>query len=118
MPTKKFMNGGHFGVGQTLARANKLVWLLSIALFLLTSIAGAQLYTGSITGTVTDPTGAVVPNAKVSVVDAEKGYTFSATTSADGRYVVRQLAPGKYNVGVEVTGFQGQKKENIVVSVN
>ncbi|HSS95524.1 MAG TPA: carboxypeptidase regulatory-like domain-containing protein [Terriglobales bacterium] len=113
MPTEKFVN-----YIQSLARASKKLWFLSIALFVFAGIASAQLYTGSITGNVTDPSGALVPNAKVSVVDAEKGYTFSATTGSDGRYVVRQLAPGKYSVSVEVAGFQGQKKENITVSVN
>ncbi len=117
MPTENFMKSVNYI--QALAPAGrKNAWFLSVVLFALTSLASAQLYTGSITGTVTDPSGAIVPNAKVSVVDAEKGYTFSATTGSDGRYVVRQLSPGKYNVTVEVAGFQGQKKENIAVSVN
>jgi hypothetical protein len=116
MPTETSMNGGITKSSMQASKRN--AWLLPLVLIALTSIVSAQLYTGSITGTVTDPSGAVLPNAKISVVDAEKGYTFSATSSADGRYVVRQLSPGKYSVSVDVAGFQGQKKENIAVSVN
>lgn len=47
--------------------------------------ARAQLYTGSIAGTVTDPSGAFVSGAQVKATDAEKGFQFSATTDSGGR---------------------------------
>lgn len=93
-------------------------WLLFPLLLLLASLASGQLYTGSIAGTVTDPTGAVIPGAKVSAVDSEKGFAFDGTTDPQGRYLIRQLPPGKYNVTVEAANFQGQKKNGIVVSVS
>ena len=83
--------------------------LAPVALIALTSIAGAQLYTGSLTGRLQINT-AVVPGAKITVTDVEKGFTYTATSNADGRYVVRQLAPGKYNISIEAASFQGQKK--------
>lgn len=81
-------------------------WLLLTVLLLLGSQASGQLYTGSIAGTVTDPSGAVVPGAKVKAVDQDKGFSFPATTDSGGRYVVRQLPPGRYMVSVEAAGFQ------------
>jgi len=80
--------------------------------------AMAQLYTGSVAGTVTDPSGAALPGSKVTAVDAEKGFSFTATTDQAGRYLIRQLPPGRYGISVESSGFQGQRKENVTVSVN
>src|ERR1051326_2362310 len=99
MPTDRSMNGGTMKPSAHASQKN--MWFLPLVLVALTSIASAQLYTGSITGTVTDPSTAVVPGAKITVTDVEKGFTHTATTNADGRYVVRQLAPGKYNLSIE-----------------
>jgi hypothetical protein len=78
----------------------------------------SQLYTGSVSGTVTDPSGAVIPSARITLVDEEKGYKFSATTDAAGRYLFRQVPPGKYAVSAELAKFQTQRKEGIVLAVN
>ncbi len=96
----------------------RCAWLLFSALFLLTSLATSQLYTGSISGTVKDPSGAVIIGAKVTVVDTEKGFVFNAVTDSQGHYLVRQLPPGKYDVTAEAANFQGQKKDGIEVAVN
>ena len=88
------------------------------ALLLLTTLASSQLYTGSLSGTVTDPSQAVVPRVQVTAVDSEKGFSFAATTDSDGRYLIRQLPPGKYDVSVEASSFQRQKKEGVTISVN
>jgi hypothetical protein len=87
-------------------------------LLLLGSQASGQLYTGSIAGTVTDPSGAVVSGAKVKAVDQDKGFSFPATTDSGGRYVVRQLPPGRYMVSVEAAGFQTQRKEGVRIDVD
>src|SRR6266498_3980054 len=71
-----------------------LLWLLLIP-------AQAQLYTGSITGLVQDPSGAVVANASVVLTDTDKGLTYSTKTDAAGRYVLRALPPSTYNTRVE-----------------
>src|SRR6202163_4875360 len=91
--------------------------LLSI-LFLLTSLASSQLYTGSVSGTVKDPSGAVIVGAKMTVVDSEKGFSFNAVTDVQGHYLVRQLPPGKYNVTAQALNFKGQKQDGIEVAVN
>ncbi len=62
-------------------------------------------YRGSFQGTVTDPSGAVVPDAKVTLASVETGITKQATTNGDGVYSIPGLAPGHYNLTVEKTGF-------------
>jgi hypothetical protein len=68
--------------------------------------AGAQSYQGSVAGTVFDPTGAVVPDAKVLLTDVDKGYKYNATTDHAGRYVIRALDPGNYTLRVLAKGFE------------
>jgi len=82
------------------------------------SSAWAQVTSGSITGVVTDPTGAVIPGAKVIVVDVDKGYTYPTTTDAVGRYLVTNLRPATYNISVEAKGFKTYKQGGIVVDVS
>src|SRR5713101_9898681 len=93
-------------------------WLLFSLLFLLTSLASSQLYTGSIAGTVTDPTGAVIPSARVIATDQDKGFSFTAVADDSGRYLLRPIPPGSYSVSVEAPNFQNQRKEGIKMDVN
>lgn len=69
------------------------------------SIAYAQVDTGTISGTVKDPTGAVVPNALVTVTSPSTGSSFTAYTNKDGLYTVVDLKPGSYDVSVRTPGF-------------
>jgi len=89
-----------------------------LAIGLLVSPLNAQLYTGSVSGTVTDPTGAVIQGAQVTLVDSQKGYDFKATTDESGRYLIRQVPPGAYALTVEAQNFQKQRKEGITLSIN
>ncbi len=96
--------------------------LASFALALLVSFAlvapvRAQLYAGSVTGVVSDPTGAVIAGADVTLVDAEKGFTFTAKTDDKGRYLFRSVSPGVYNLSVKATGFKDQARSGIKVDV-
>jgi hypothetical protein len=84
----------------------------------LAPIVGAQLYTGSISGTVTDASGAVVAGAKVVATDVAKGFAFPATTDGAGHYVLRSIPPGTYYVTAEASGFQAQRKDGVVITVN
>jgi hypothetical protein len=78
----------------------------------------AQLYTGSIGGAVTDPSGAVVPRARVVATDVDKGFAFPGTTDSAGRYLLRNIPPATYNVSVEAAGFEKQRKDGVVITVN
>ena len=76
--------------------------------------ASAQLYTGSIAGTVTDPSGAVVVSAHVTATDMDKGFKFPGTTDHAGRYLLRNIPPGRYSVSVEAPNFESQRETGIV----
>jgi hypothetical protein len=71
---------------------------------------------GAIEGTVKDPTGAVVPNATVTVTDQASGVSTTRITSSAGLYSVTPLIPDSYTVTVLAKGFQTSKQQNIVVN--
>lgn len=83
------------------------------ALLCRTSLAQA---TSTITGTVTDPTGAVVPNAKVTVTQQETGSQQATVTNGDGIYSVPGLGVGHYTVSVTAAGFQTYQQSGVVVN--
>ena len=90
--------------------------LLSV-LLLSGTVAWAQLYSGSISGTITDPSGGVIPGARITVTDIAKGTPFAATTDASGYYVVRSLTPSTYRLSVEQRGFSLYVKDKLVLEV-
>jgi hypothetical protein len=73
-----------------------------------TVAAGAQTITGSVSGTVTDPSGAAVKGALVTVTNVDTGVSVSDTSNASGVYNVRFLQIGKYKVSATANGFQAQ----------
>ena len=73
-----------------------------VCLCLLTLSALAQSDRGTITGTVSDPAGAVVPNVPINARQLETGATFQAGTSATGNYTLSQLPTGTYELTVTV----------------
>ncbi|MFZ0293991.1 MAG: TonB-dependent receptor [Candidatus Sulfotelmatobacter sp.] len=80
--------------------------------------ASGQAVFGSIAGTVTDPSGAAVPNAKVTVIDQAKGTTDQATTNDSGNYNVTHLIPDPYTVRIEAPGFKVIEFKDIPVSAD
>ncbi len=75
----------------------------------------AQRDLGTITGTVTDPQGGAIPNAKITITEDATGLTYDATTSAAGDYVRPALKPGTYTVTAEAAGFRRVAQKNVVV---
>ena len=80
-------------------------------------IMQAQVTLGSITGSLKDATGAVVPGATVSVSNEQTGISSSTRTQADGVYLVRGLVPGRYSVAVEAPGFKRLTISDLKVDV-
>src|SRR5208337_4839719 len=80
--------------------------LVVFAVLALTFSAFAQVQFGQFTGTVTDPTGAAITNAKVTVTNAATDLNLSATTNSSGNYTVRELPSGVYKITVEAAGFK------------
>lgn len=72
---------------------------------------------GAINGRVTDPQGAVVPNASVKVTNTGTNSAVTVTANDDGAYRVTNLQPGTYNVEISSGGFAVSRAENIVVEV-
>ena len=93
----------------------KTRWLTLLALVALAAPAWTQTITGSISGTVTDEQGGVLPG--VSVTLTGKTGTRNTTTGADGSYRFAGLDPGTFDVRAQVTGFRPLKRENISVSL-
>ena len=94
-----------------------LVWGLVILVGLAapTSLAGqATVSTGGVTGTITDPQGAVVPGAKVNISSKETGFSVVLITGASGLFNLGSVAPGTYNVRVEATNFKTTQTSAVV----
>jgi outer membrane receptor protein involved in Fe transport len=83
-----------------------VIVLLAALLFAFAGTAWAQSETGQITGTITDATGAVVSDAKVTAKAASTGLTRETTTNSAGIYTIASLRPDAYEVTVEATGFK------------
>jgi hypothetical protein len=77
----------------------------------------AQTATATITGTITDSTGAVVPGAQVSIVARGTGLTYQGTTASDGSYTVPLLPVGSYDITVSATGFGSYKQTAVTLDV-
>jgi Carboxypeptidase regulatory-like domain len=88
-----------------------------LLILLLTAVVSAQTFRGTILGTITDPNGAVVPNAKVTVKNTSTGLERSTTTDENGNYTVAELPIGPYEVRLEQTGFVPSVVSNVNVEV-
>ncbi len=90
------------------------------AIGLLTAFTASAQTTGAATilGNVTDSTGAVVPSAKVTVVNTETNFQFDALTNQDGYFYVPYLRPGSYKVTVEAPGFKRYVREGLELRTN
>ncbi|MBI4483025.1 MAG: carboxypeptidase regulatory-like domain-containing protein [Acidobacteria bacterium] len=79
--------------------------------------ASGQVVKGSLTGTVADETGAVIPSVEVTVTNVGTAETRTATTSEEGIYRISNLDPGVYSVKASLTGFKTAVVENVRVDV-
>ena len=89
------------------------------AVMLLTAGFGySQAVNATLLGTVTDSSGAIVPNAKVTVTEVNTGVNRSGQTNESGNYTFPDMAPGQYSVTVELTGFKKETRKDIALAVN
>ena len=91
--------------------------VILLALLLSAALSWAQQTTGSITGTLTDSTGAIVPSGTVTAKSADTGLTRSVKTSSTGTYTITQLPPGGYSVTAEAAGFAKTVRERLELPV-
>lgn len=89
----------------------------TITLCLAAGALHAQTTTARLTGTVTDPSGAAVANATVTINNLITGQTRTVSTNDSGLYVAVSLVPGTYDIRVTASGFAGSEQKNVVLAV-
>ena len=89
-----------------------------LSFVLLAALAWAQSTLSSITGTVQDATGSVVPNVKVLATETRTGATHETVTNGSGDYLVADLPPGRYTVTLTASGFKELKSGEIILAGN
>jgi hypothetical protein len=88
----------------------------ALAFLAVLPVAVAQT-TGSIQGTVTDPSGAPVPEASVKITQRQTGVVISSKTNATGYYLAENLDPGSYDISVNRAGFKTYQVQNIILDI-
>ncbi len=98
----------------------RLGWMLSICVLAACTgtTAFAQSTTGSIYGTVTDSTSAVIPNATITVTNLETNQIYRATSNGSGNYVFPSLSPGTYKISAQMTSFRGETQTGLHLDAN
>ncbi|MDA1315833.1 MAG: carboxypeptidase regulatory-like domain-containing protein [Acidobacteria bacterium] len=89
--------------------------LLAGAIFLAPSIISAQTGQGTLTGTITDATGAIIPGVNVSIVNQGTGFTYSAVSNEEGIYRTPYLNAGMYQITYETEGFKKLIRRDIQI---
>jgi hypothetical protein len=95
----------------------KLLWcfaFVSVLGFGFTALA--QVQNGAFAGTVTDPSGAAVPNAKVTITNLGTNLSITTTTNSTGLFNARELPPGTYRLVAEAAGFKTYTNNNVVLN--
>lgn len=92
--------------------------LLVMLIATVPQLAFAQAVYGNIIGTVTDQSGAAVPNAKVTVTDVRKGTSDTFTTNTDGNFSATHLIPDDYKVRIEASGFKTVESQALTVNAD
>lgn len=92
--------------------------LLILISMVVPSLLRASLNHGNIQGLITDPQGATIPGAKVTVTNVATGVTVKLTTNSDGFYLAPELMPGNYSVHIQVRGFSPVNITQVVVTAN
>src|SRR5271170_4991843 len=99
--------------------ATRVMMVMSVAgLLAFSQVAFGQAVYGSIFGTVTDTTGAVVPGATVTVTDESKGTSVNVQSNGTGEFTVEHLIPDVYDVKVDMKGFKGYQQTGIKLSAD
>lgn len=99
-------------------RFSKRPFFVLLAILICGIAAAAQSNKGAIVGTVKDPNGALVTNAKIKVTSVKTGGVRDAETGSEGTYTVTNLEPGTYNVSADAQGFQTVTVEGVQVETN
>jgi len=102
--------------GPAMKRCGSRLTLLLAAIFLLFA-ANALAQEATIVGTVTDPSGAAVPKAKVTLTNSDTGVSKELTTNDSGQYTAVDIHIGRYTVRVEMSGFKTAERKDLMLQV-
>jgi hypothetical protein len=94
---------------------NRFIYFFCCSVFLLSSLSAFGQGSGSIVGTVTDPSGAVVPGATVTATDINTGVSRTATTNQQGAYTMSAMRPAQYKVTVEAPAFRTYSQTGVTL---
>jgi hypothetical protein len=92
--------------------------LIIAAALLLPAVLFGQGYFGTVSGILTDSSGAIIQGAKVTLLDEEKGYKFTNTSNNEGRYLFVSIPPGLYSVTAEMQGFEKTVRTHIKLNIS
>src|SRR5213080_1433124 len=98
-------------------RLGNWIFLTVLAVTFIATPLLAQKITGTISGVVSDPTGAVVPQAKVTITNTETGLVRSVTTNEIGEYIAPDLPNGNYRITVKQASFKETVTSNVELHV-
>src|SRR5437588_4071521 len=108
--------------GAHMRKIQSMGWVLVcmgvVGLLFSTNLAWAQEVTATITGTVTDPSGAAIAGATVTAKSVQRGITYTATSNESGIYRISELPVGDYDLKVEKQGFQSSLYPALVLVLN
>src|SRR6516225_9445419 len=95
-------------------------WICTLLVIALagSSIAFCQAVNASLVGTITDSSGAVVPNARIMITETRTGVSRTTAANESGNYTFSDLPPGTYTVTAEQTGFKRASRPGVDVVVN
>ena len=97
-------------------RSFRFVCYLLCVLSFVVPVLNAQVQNGQLAGVVTDPSGAAIANAKVSVLNPSTNFTDTTMTNQSGAYTIKELPIGEYKVTVEAAGFTQDRRDVDVIA--
>src|SRR4051794_23124409 len=93
-------------------------WTVVLLVLMTPLLVWSQSQNSSLAGTVTDASGAVVPNADLTITSLQRQFTQNVKTGSDGRYTFPNLEPGSYEITVKAPGFKPTTQRGIALAVN
>jgi hypothetical protein len=96
----------------------RLLGILSLLVAAAAAVGWSQAVNATLLGTVTDPSGAVVPNAKLTITETQTGVSHASKANESGNWIVPNLPPGIYAVEIEATGFKKETRRDVTLMVD
>ena len=98
-------------------RSLPILFLFTLLVTTPSQLVAQNTATAQLSGTVRDSQGAVIPGARVAIIDVSKGFSRSDTTDGAGLYQLLLLPPGTYSISVKATGFNESLHQNVTLTV-